>query len=101
KGQGSKFSVRLPLLYLKLVSNDPALSDSVDENTLLSCHRILIVDDNQDAAAMLGMLLRNLGQEVKEANDGPTAIHLVPEFRPDVVLLDIGMPGMDGYQVAQ
>jgi CheY-like chemotaxis protein len=61
-----------------------------------------VVDDNVDAAASLARLLRRVyGQEVRVAHDGPNALELVEEFRPEVVLLDIGMPGMDGYEVAR
>ena len=63
--------------------------------------RILVVDDNADAAATLQMLLESLGHEVQVANDGRQAIDAAAEFRPDIVLLDIGMPGMDGYEVAR
>jgi CheY-like chemotaxis protein len=59
-----------------------------------------VVDDNHDAAESLAMLLRLKGQEVRMAFDGPTALKLAQEFRPQVVFLDIGMPGMDGYEVA-
>ena len=62
--------------------------------------RILIVDDNRDAADSLGLLLRLDGHEVREANNGPKAIVVASEFHPDLIFLDIGMPGMDGYQVA-
>jgi CheY-like chemotaxis protein len=64
--------------------------------------RILVVDDNVDAATSLARLLsRLMGQEVRVAHDGPTALEIAEEFRPEVVLLDIGMPGMDGNEVAR
>jgi CheY-like chemotaxis protein len=64
--------------------------------------RILVVDDHQDAANSLARLLKRLyRQEVRVAYDGPTALEAAGAFRPDVVLLDIGMPGMDGYEVAR
>jgi CheY-like chemotaxis protein len=62
---------------------------------------VLIVDDNRDAASSLGMLLRMLGVEVTQAHDGPSAIEAFAFGDPAVVLLDIGMPGMDGYEVAR
>ena len=62
---------------------------------------VLIVDDNQDAAESLAQLLRLDGQEVRTAYDGPTALGLARAKPPDVVLLDIGMPGMDGLEVAR
>ena len=64
-------------------------------------HRVLVVDDNRDAAASLGMLLRLLGAELCVVNDGPAALHALTAFRPTAVLLDIGMPGMDGIEVAR
>ncbi|EDO29331.1 predicted protein, partial [Nematostella vectensis] len=63
--------------------------------------RILVVDDNIDAADTLAMLLRLLGAEVEIARDGPGALAMHAAFRPEVVLLDIGLPGMDGLEVAR
>ena len=67
----------------------------------VASRRILVVDDNGDAADSLGMILRELGADVRIEHDGPAAITAFPEFAPDAVLLDIGMPGMDGYDVAR
>jgi CheY-like chemotaxis protein len=63
-------------------------------------HRILVVDDNADAAASLGRLLNLSGYEIRVANDGQTALDEVNGFCPHVVLLDLGMPGMDGLETA-
>jgi CheY-like chemotaxis protein len=63
--------------------------------------RILIVDDNVDAAASLGALLELDGHVVETHHDGPTALAAADRFRPELALLDIGMPGMDGYTLAQ
>ena len=63
--------------------------------------RILVVDDNVDAAVSLSRLLAILGHEVQVARDGPSAVYLARSMRPDVVLLDIGLPGADGFQVAE
>ena len=63
--------------------------------------RILVVDDNRSNATSLGVLLRAMGQDVDEAYDGPTALELARRNHPDVILLDIGLPGMDGYEVAR
>jgi CheY-like chemotaxis protein len=63
--------------------------------------RVLIVDDNADAAQTMQLLLKSLGHDVRVANDGGEALEAAAEFRPDIVLLDIGMPGMDGYEVAR
>ena len=63
--------------------------------------RVLVVEDNADAADSLSMLLRLYGHQVHLARSGPTALVMAAASRPDVVLLDIGLPGMDGYQVAR
>jgi CheY-like chemotaxis protein len=64
-------------------------------------HRILLVDDNADAATMLAMVLRLLGHEVVTAQSGAEGLEQGAHFLPDVAILDIGMPGMDGYEVCQ
>jgi two-component system, OmpR family, response regulator len=63
--------------------------------------RILLVDDSVDAAFAMSMLLEALGHEVRTEHDGPRALASIDDFRPDVVVLDIGLPGMDGFQVAR
>ena len=62
---------------------------------------MLVVDDNVDAAEMLEMLLTKTGHEVRVVHDGRAALRAALDFRPDVVLLDIGLPGLDGYEVAK
>ena len=96
-GKGSDFVVRLPLA-------DPRPEQPRHEpisRAILPRQRILVVDDNVDAAESLWMILDFLGAEARIANDGPQALEIFESFRPDVVLLDIGMPGMDGYEVAR
>ncbi|KND57514.1 Two-component hybrid sensor and regulator [Candidatus Paraburkholderia schumanniana] len=63
--------------------------------------RILLVDDNADVALALSMLLEALGHQVRTEHDGPRALASIDEFRPDVVVLDIGLPGMSGFEVAR
>jgi CheY-like chemotaxis protein len=63
--------------------------------------RILVVDDNLDAGETLVMLIESLGQETQMTGDGPSAVQLCTEWQPDIVFLDIGLPGMDGYEVAR
>src|SRR5262245_1204993 len=63
--------------------------------------RVLVVDDNADGRRTLGMLVRLWGHEANEAPDGPSALDAAESFRPDVVLLDIGLPGLSGYDVAR
>ncbi len=99
KGQGSEFVIRLPLAPQQLPAMDAAAL--VHDQNQPCCSRILIVDDNKDAAHSLGLLLRMLGNEVQTANDGPTALEVLESYRPTVVLMDLGMPGMDGYEVAR
>ena len=63
--------------------------------------RVLVVDDSVDSAETLGELLRIWGHDVRLAHDGPGAIEAAREYRPEVILLDIGLPGMDGFAVAR
>jgi len=97
-GKGATFTVSLPLL-------EEALGDPVSEpplhQGLPGGLRLLLVDDNQDAVDTLSLLLSTLGVEHRTANDGATALAIAERFRPQVVLLDIGMPGMDGHEVAR
>ena len=66
-----------------------------------AARRILVVDDNEDAAVILMQALEQLGYQVKVAHDGPSALDACAVFQPDVALLDIGLPVMDGYELAQ
>lgn len=96
-GRGSEFVVKLPLLYQPQAASEAAPDDS---HSRLEDHRVLVVDDNRDAAESLGMVLSALGADVRTAHDGTAALAMLDEFQPQAVLLDIGMPGMDGYEVA-
>jgi CheY-like chemotaxis protein len=98
-GLGSEFIVRLPVAVEQSREPQPVVSPQKVER--LAQRRVLVVDDNEDAAASLAMLLRFLGSEVQVARDGATALSMIADFRPDAVLLDIGMPGMDGFEVAR
>jgi signal transduction histidine kinase/ActR/RegA family two-component response regulator len=98
-GRGSKFVVRLPLARPR-----PAAHASVPKpasGRLLAPQRVLVVDDNHDAADSLGALLRLLGADVHITYNGRDALAALESYRPAVVLLDIGMPGMDGYEVVR
>jgi signal transduction histidine kinase len=96
-GKGSQFIVRLPLAAQGGAAAAPrAPTVSFGPST-----RILVVDDNRDAATSLGMLLETLGAQVRVVHDGHEALAIFGETDPTVVLLDIGMPGMDGYEVAR
>lgn len=67
----------------------------------ISKRRLLVVDDNRDAADSMSMLLEMWGYEVAAAYDGPSALETAQQWRPEAVFLDIGLPGMDGYEVAE
>jgi PAS domain S-box-containing protein len=98
RGQGSEFIIRLPCLQESPAAPVFCLADSKpDEGPF----RILVVDDNRDAAQSLSLLLASDGHEVLQAYDGHTALETAVVERPQVVLLDIGLPGMDGYEVAR
>jgi PAS domain S-box-containing protein len=98
-GQGSEFVVRLPLMLTALpASRLPALETA--QTPEKGC-RVLVIDDNVDAAQSLAKLLEITGHEVQVAYDGPSGLEAALAMRPDLVLLDIGLPGLDGYEVAQ
>jgi CheY-like chemotaxis protein len=98
-GKGCEFTVRLPIAEAK-VEDGPAPRATLGTGSL-QLRRVLVVDDNRDAADSLGMLLQFLGADVKVVHDGPSALEVIEEFAPAVVLLDLGMPGMDGLEVAR
>ena len=98
-GCGSQFRVTLPCLAE--ISERPAPAPRAEPATTKLACRILVVDDNQDAAQATAVLLELAGHEVKAVADGHDALASAPVFAPHVVLLDIGLPGMDGYVVAR
>jgi CheY-like chemotaxis protein len=99
-GHGCEFIVRLPLAEASALAQ-PLSSRLASPDRPLDRSRVLVVDDNHDAADSVGMLLRFLGAEVMIVHDGPSALEAMPGFRPCVVLLDLGMPGMGGLEVAR
>ena len=104
-GKGSEFVVRLPLFPVDSMSatTHSPTPGKTNDRTDLSAHtkRILVVDDNVDAAESLQMLLGVYGHTVEIAHEGVTALQVAWAFKPDLVFLDIGLPGMDGYEVAR
>lgn len=100
-GRGSEFIVRLPAQDR---DNEirPSLTPSSGVALRTDAHgRVLVVDDNPDAAEILARGLRRLGYTVKVAHDGPSALALAPDLRPTIAVLDIGLPVMDGYELAR
>lgn len=98
-GNGSEFVVRLPVAT---TVPDVALPAGIKGSPIaLERRRVLVVDDNRDAAESLGMLLEVLGAEVRVVYDGPAALEVLAGYQPSVALVDIGMPGMDGHEVAR
>jgi CheY-like chemotaxis protein len=99
RGAGSSFTITLPVLtwYSDSAHEEPADTEMPQRLD----RRVLFIDDNVDAADMLSALVIALGGEAQTACDGPTGLRCASEFRPDVVLLDIGMPEMDGYETCR
>ncbi|TWO70962.1 PAS domain S-box protein [Caenimonas sedimenti] len=95
-GQGSTFTVRLPTAPDAVVAEDSA-AEALEAGAL----RVLVIDDNRDSADSASEVLRLLGNRVECAYDGESALTLAPRFRPDVVLLDLAMPGLDGYETRE
>lgn len=97
-GQGTEFLIRLPSMEAAPARQASASPAHPDPSA--SC-RVLIADDNHDAAVSLGMLLQALGHDTRVVHDGIEALEEAELFRPDIVLLDIGMPRLDGYETAR
>jgi CheY-like chemotaxis protein len=97
-GRGSTFTIRLPA-----ASRSAGTAEKSDSAPRIEKRgaRILVVDDNADMASSLMTLLQLIGNEVEAALDGPSAIEAARRLEPEFVLLDIGLPGMDGYEVAR
>jgi PAS domain S-box-containing protein len=99
QGSGSEFIIRLPLHRVHRAPSARAGIETCPKG--IEGRTILVVDDNLDAAESLALLLKALGAEAQVAGDGAQALEIFARREPDVVLLDIGMPGMDGYEVAR
>jgi CheY-like chemotaxis protein len=98
-GQGSEFTVRLPISDLP--SPRPLRERDASAAPARSKRRILVVDDNVDAAITVAALLKAWGHDVQMAHNGPAGLEAAAQFRPEIILLDIGLPGMSGYEVAK
>ena len=100
--KGSVFTLRAPLDATRSAASDENRRAFAKETSSATApRRILVVDDNEDAAVSLGLLLQSLGHQTCVVYSGDEAIKMAIAFRPDVVLLDIGMPGVSGYEVAR
>jgi CheY-like chemotaxis protein len=97
-GRGSEFVVRLPITPVVAATPDARAGQ---EEEAIEPLRILVIDDNHDAADSLCLLLRSMGHEARAVYDGPAGIAALQDFPADVVMLDIGMPVMSGYEVAR
>jgi two-component system CheB/CheR fusion protein len=97
KDQGSEFTVRLPVG----AGGTPKIPASSSAGALKPGLRVLVVEDNEDAAAALAALLRNVGCTTHTVHDGEAALTAAQEFGPEIVLLDIGLPNLDGFEVAR
>jgi two-component system CheB/CheR fusion protein len=96
RGKGSEFCVRLPLSNSQPTSEPPLKIDTNDEPL-----RIVVVEDNVDVRSMLGMLLEYVGHQVEVAGDGLSGVELIERTRPNVAFVDIGLPQVDGYELAR
>ena len=99
--KGSEFTIRLPVAKSPGAASGPAENPDPQPDLKLPRRRILVVDDNLTNATSLEKLLVALGQEVYIAHDGQQALEMARRHQPDVMLLDIGLPVMDGYEVAR
>ena len=100
-GRGSEFTVTLPVSDAQAADDRPATPEQLESGSGPGSLRVAVIDDNVDGAESLADLIRLLGHEVRIAHDGIAGIGLVRDLEPDIVLLDIGLPGMDGYEVAR
>jgi PAS domain S-box-containing protein len=95
-GKGSEFIVRMPVVLSVVQPQPEAKVTGANDNC-----RVLVVDDNRDAAISLALMLKLIGNETRAAHDGLEALELAEAFRPDLILLDIGMPTLNGYETAK
>ena len=100
RGRGSEFTIRLPRVH-RAVASPGVTPEAPRPAAAQVVRRVLVVDDNADGADVLAMSLERLGCVVSVANDGPSALHLAETFDADFALVDIGLPVMDGYELAR
>ncbi len=97
KGKGSLFTIRLPIQFAPQAETTAEKTEAPSG----AHHRILIVDDNEASAKTLGWTLEILGHDIRLAHDGQQALSIAENYKPNVVLLDIGLPGMNGYEICR
>ncbi len=100
-GRGTEFRVYLPIVDVSATQISPVALPRIDPQLPVARRRVLVVDDNRDVTQTLGSLLESAGHDVQIANDGAHAIQLAEQYRPHAVVLDIGMPDMNGYEVCR
>lgn len=98
QGRGTEFIIRLPVLPTEVAAKQQVETTSPNQS---SRRKILVVDDNRDSATTLAMLLKITGNDLQTAHDGQEAVTKAEQFRPEVILLDLGMPIMDGYEACR
>jgi signal transduction histidine kinase len=100
RNRGSRFTVQLPRAAAA-AEVSVAVCPAPERSVARATKRVLIVDDNEDSSELLAMLVQRLGHEAQVASDGANALERVRDFEPDIVLLDIGLPGMNGFEVVR
>ena len=95
-GKGTEFSVRLPLSQIRAATTVPVATPTIRPGL-----RVLVVEDNVDTARTMSLLLQQLGCATQEVHEGPPVVDAAKSFKPDAILLDVGLPGLDGYQIAR
>ena len=100
RGKGSEFSVMLPIFKSQTQPQELVIADTGHASAGTK-RRMLVVDDNVDSATSMGLMLTLLGDEVRTANDGVKAVEAAEQFRPDVILMDVGMPRLNGLDATR
>ena len=97
-GHGTRFTIRIPLLQ---VNETSLMAETAKAGAVLKALRILVIEDNPDLNAILCDVLQSANHQVEQAINGPAGILIAKSFKPDVIICDIGLPGMSGYDVAK